>query len=219
MASAFQANIHMIHIRTKLLPVQSRNSTTIVERCHSPIRRAYNIIRKECSKTDEYEFFQMTVKAINDCIGFDYLVPTRLVFGALPRLGLPTDRASKSTFQRAVALLNATEAMSKQFLERQVIDAMHTQNGPDVTDIHTTSIGSHTPFLVYQPEKDKQEGLYLIPDLKEAYVIILTPKKAQKFCITVIKPYITNSSDSENYVNSQYCSCVGSYQPHELSLA
>lgn len=209
MANAFQANTDMLHIRTKSVPVESANSMTIVERYHSPIRRAYNIIQKECSSMDREECLQMAVKAINDSVGPDGLVPTLLVFGALPRLGLPTDNPSKSTFQRAVALRNATAAMSKHFAKRQVRGALHTRNGPDVTDIHKCPIGS--PVLVYRPEKDKWEGPYSILDLKGEDVFVLTSKGAQKFRSTVVKPFVKNLLDDDNqFDNNQQTS-------HELA--
>lgn len=126
----------------------------------------------------------MDVKVINDFVGSDGLVPTPLVFEALPRLGLPVDLPSKSTFQRAVILRNAGAAMQKHFAKRQIIVALHTRNGPDVTNIHKSLIGS--PVSVYQPEMDKWKGPYLFLDLKEKYAFVSTFKIAQRFCSTVV---------------------------------
>lgn len=153
MANAFQSNSDMLHIRTKSIPVEAANSMSIVERYHTPIRRAYKIICQEAPDLSKECALQMSVKAVNDSVGPDGLVPTLLVFGALPRLGLPSDPPTPSTFKRAVALRKATAAMSKHFAARQVRDALSTRNGPDVTDIHNTPVGA--PVLVYRPEKDK----------------------------------------------------------------
>lgn len=153
MVSAFQVSTDMLHIRTKSMPVDSANSMTIVKRYHSSFRRAYNIIQKELSSMDGEECLQIANKAINDSVGRDGLVPSLLVFGALPQLGLPTDNQSKSTFQRAVALRNETTVMSEHFAKRQIRSASRTRNGPDVTDIHKCPI--KLPIIVYPQEKDK----------------------------------------------------------------
>lgn len=97
MTSAFQANADMSHIWTKSLPVESANSMTIVERYHAPIRRALNTIYKEAKDIEQGVALQMAVKAINDSVGSNGLVPTLLVFGALPRPGLLTYRPIPST--------------------------------------------------------------------------------------------------------------------------
>lgn len=91
MGEAFQANAGMPHKQTKSMPVESANSMSIIGRYHAPVTRAYNIIRKESPDTDKEGALQMVVKAVNDSVGPEGPVPTLLVFGALPRLGLHND--------------------------------------------------------------------------------------------------------------------------------
>lgn len=79
MEAAFQPNSDILHIRTNSIPVESVNSKTVVERYHAQIRRALNIIQKEFSESRNEEALQMAVKSINDSVGLDGLVPTRLV--------------------------------------------------------------------------------------------------------------------------------------------
>lgn len=187
MEATFQANTDLLHIRTKFLPVESANSMTIVERYLAPMRRAFNIICKEAPETGQDEALQMAVKAINDSGGPDGPVPPLLVFGALPRPGLPTDSPAPSTFKRAVALGNAISAMSKHFAKSQVRDVLNTRNGPEVSDIHKVPIGF--PVLVYRPGNDKWEGSFSILDICGENVTVLTPKGATKFRSTVVKSY------------------------------
>lgn len=193
MAAAFQSNSDMLHIRTKAIPVEAAHSMSIVERYHTPIRRAYKIICKEAPDLNKETALQMAVKAINDSVGPEGLVPTLLVFGALPRLGLPSDPPTPSTFKRAIALRKATATMSKHFSSRQVKDALKTRNGPDVTDIHKTPIGA--PVLVYRPKTDKWEGPYSILEINGEDIIVLLPKGPTKFRSTVVKPYLTPSHE------------------------
>lgn len=148
----FATSADLLHITTKEIPVESAKAMTVVEQFHSPVRKAFNIIKKESPGKDDVSALQMTVKAIKDSVGPDGLVLTLLVFGALPRTGLPKKKPTSSTFQRAVALPKTIERITKHFTNRQVKDEMRTQNGPDVTDIHNAPTGSRV--LVYHPEKD-----------------------------------------------------------------
>ena len=89
----------------------------IVERYHSELKRSFNIIRDEASDLDKHETLQMAVKAVNDSVGPNCFLSTLLVFGALPRLSLPTDKLTAST-STSIALLKATTSMSRQLASR-----------------------------------------------------------------------------------------------------
>lgn len=153
MAAALQANADMLPIRTKSISMESGSSMTIVEKYHTPIRCAFNIIKKECPECENEQAMQMAVKSINDSFGLDGLTPTLLVFGALPRLGLPTEKLTRSTFDCASALRNVATSMFKHFAKRQVCDALFARNGPGVTDIYKTPIDA--PELMYQSKKNQ----------------------------------------------------------------
>lgn len=132
----------------------------------------------------------MVVKSVNDSIGPDGLVPTLLVYGALPRLGFPTDRPTPPTFQRAVALRKATEAMTKHFAKTQVSSAVRTRNGPDTSDIHTAPIDSHVLF--YRSELDRWDGPYALLEIKwkTCTVLLPPPSVPKEFLSTVVKRFI-----------------------------
>ena len=101
-AKAFQLNAGLMKIDTKPVPVESPNSMTYVERYHVPLKRAYAIIRKDLPKISDEEVLQYAVKAVNDSVGPDGLVPTLLVYGALPRLGLPTDKPAPGSLRTCI---------------------------------------------------------------------------------------------------------------------
>jgi hypothetical protein len=84
---------------------------------------------------------QMTVKAINDTVGPDGLVPTLLIFGAYPRMHVMNLPVS-SIIQRAIAIEKAMTEIRKFRAERQVADALNTRNGSIVTSVHDLSINS-----------------------------------------------------------------------------
>jgi len=58
----------------------------MVERYHSPLRRAYQIIITKIPKINKEIELQMALKAINDSASPKGLVPTLLVFRAYPQM-------------------------------------------------------------------------------------------------------------------------------------
>ena len=96
----------MIGIKVKIVLVEAHNSIGIVKRYHGPIRHAYLIITTEIQGINKDIALQMAFKAINDTAGPDGLVPTLLVYGALPRM-VEYDAPSPSVAQRSAALKKA----------------------------------------------------------------------------------------------------------------
>lgn len=123
----------MLHIVTKSVPVGAANSISIVERYQSLLRRSFSIIKKEASDVHNDYALQLAVKAMNDIIGSNILVPSLLVFGALPGLVLPTDLPMPSTFKRAVELQYERESMSRHFVKQQFCDDTSARKGSVVT--------------------------------------------------------------------------------------
>lgn len=103
-ARVFQANAELPHIETKAVPVESLNSMSFLERYHSPVRRAFNIIKSELLELSEKEILQIAVEPINDSVESDDPVPFLLVYVALPRIRFLTDKPMPNIVQRAVAL-------------------------------------------------------------------------------------------------------------------
>lgn len=98
----FQKNAELLHIETKCVPIESPNSMSVLEGYHTPIRHACNIVTSEAPDLDEEAALQIAVKSVKDSTGQDGLVPTLLLYGALPRLGFPNDKPTPSTSQRAI---------------------------------------------------------------------------------------------------------------------
>lgn len=90
--TAFQANTDKFHIKSKSIPVEIAYSTSIVEQDRTLLRLAFNIIRKETSHNDEEAALQIAVKAVNDSVGPEGLVPVLLEFDTPLSLGLPRDK-------------------------------------------------------------------------------------------------------------------------------
>jgi hypothetical protein len=142
-------------VGTKGVPVKAHNSISMVERYHSPIRRAYQIIVSEIPELDKNMALQMAFKAINDSAGPDGLVPTLLVFRAYPRI-IKSDAPSSSVAQRATAIKKAMAEIHKLQAERQVANALNTHNGPMTNAVH--SLLPSSPVLVWREGNTGQAG-------------------------------------------------------------
>jgi hypothetical protein len=71
----------------------------------------------------------MAVKAVNDSVGPDGIVPILLVFGVYPRM-IKGSAPSLSVIQRAEAIRKATKEIRRLHAERQVQNALAMRNGP-----------------------------------------------------------------------------------------
>jgi hypothetical protein len=96
----------MIRIKVKIVPVEAHNSIGIVERYYGLVRRAYLIIVAEIKGISKEIALQIAFKALNDTVGISGIVPTLLVYGALPRLN-EYDAPAPTISQRAIALKKA----------------------------------------------------------------------------------------------------------------
>ena len=119
-------------IEIKEVPVEAHNSVGLVKRYYAPLRRLYEIIQDELKDEhiDKEMVLQMAVKAVNDSVGPDGIVPTLLVFGTYPRL-TEMDPLSPSVTKRAEAIRTATKEVRRLYTERRVKDALAIRNGPN----------------------------------------------------------------------------------------
>ena len=196
LSSEFQNATLLMHISTKAVPVETANSLSVVERYHDPLRKAYRIIKKEVPNIDDECALQYAVKSLNDSTGPDGLVPTLLVYGALPRLGLPTDKPSTGILQRAIAVRKATASLSNHFSRQQVNAAIRTRNGPNVLDIHKWPIGGHV--LVYRIHRARWEGPFTLLSRDKENCTILLPNGPSTFRSTTVKPYHAAPTEQED---------------------
>lgn len=160
---------------------------TGVECYHEPVRCAYNAIRSEALPLDSETALWMAVKAVNDSVGPNGLIPTLFVYGTLPRLGFSTDPPSPSMYERARAFRKASKEVSEYFARLQVSSALRTQTGPRVHDAHNVPIDGH--ILLYRPITRKWEGPYSLLFKDNEDFTILMDHGLSKFRNTSLKPY------------------------------
>jgi hypothetical protein len=83
----------------------------------------------------------MAFKAVNDTARLNGLMPTLLVYSALPRM-VEYDAPSPTVAQRSAALKKAMMEIQKLQAKRLVADALGTRNGPSTTGLHDLTINS-----------------------------------------------------------------------------
>jgi hypothetical protein len=83
----------------------------------------------------------MAVKAVNDIVGPDGLVPTLLVYGAYSRMS-NLDPSAPSVIDRAAVIQKAMAEIVKLWAKQTVNSALYHRNGPDTTLIHDLPLNS-----------------------------------------------------------------------------
>ena len=178
--SEFQQNAQAMHIRTKGVPTEASQSMGIVERYHAPLRRAYEVIADELQGTGAKKgiVLQMAVKAVNDTVGPNGLIPTLLVFGAYPRMS-KLDPPSPSVSQRATAIQKATQELVKLRASRQVRDALGQRNGPNTERLHDLTIGSQV--LVWRTHEKAWKGPFKLLSIDGETVVVAINQRPTSF--------------------------------------
>ena len=195
-SSEFRMNASSTAIKVKCIPIEAPQSIGLVERYHAPLRRAYSIITDELKgQTSTKEIrLQMAVKAVNDTAGYDGLVPTLLVFGTYPRMS-NSDAPTLSTAERARSIKSAMTEVAKLHAKRQVRDALHQRNGPNISQIHDSPIGSLV--LVWRIHQKKWTGPYKLLAIKDETCTVELPSGPTEFRTTIVKPFFEESTTND----------------------
>jgi len=175
--------------------IEAHHSIGKVERYHSLLRRAYDIIWKEprAEKLSKEIVLQMDVKAINDTAGPNGLVPTLLVYGAYPRLTY-TDRPAKTITDRSRAVRTAMAELRKIQAQRKLAEAQHTRNGPNVSE--TIRLPIDSDVKVWR-EKGGWSGPFKLISVDGKRCIVDTTSGPKQFRTNVVKPYYSEDLVTE----------------------
>ncbi len=190
-------------VQLRLSGVRAHNSLGIGERLHSPLRRIFEKVKHNYPAADPKYLLSIAVKAMNDTIGENGLVPSRLVFGIIPRFpilnsDLPNQKERLAIIQMAQAEMNSIVA------ERRVLAAL-TRDIPPAAD-RTYKIGEDV--LVYSEKDKKWLGPFIVVDATGRLITVQSQDRStrQQFNATQVKPFyrefenlaffLSNSDDS-----------------------
>jgi hypothetical protein len=126
---------NMAGITLSISGVVAHKSLGIGERMHGPISRVYNMIRIDYPHIPAGTLPKLGVKAMNDTIGKNGLVPSLLVFGVIPRyLAIHTELPNQKVKMEVIAA--AQMEMNSIFAERRIATAL-VKNIPSAA-VHCT---------------------------------------------------------------------------------
>lgn len=174
-------------------PIESPATMTHVERYHAPLRSAFTKIRESLprSETDE-ECLQLAVKAVNDTIGPEGLVPTLLVFGAIPRPA--TVEPAKCQMERARALEKAMDAVTREQAKRRIALGLKSKSPKGVehsTELRKLPAGAKV--YVFRQKTKKWEGPFIFVEIQGETVTVQLPAGRKIFRSSVVKPVVRST--------------------------
>jgi hypothetical protein len=107
-----------------------------VERYYSPLQQAYKIISEELrgTNTSDEMKLQIVVKAINDLVGPDGIIPILLVFGAYLRM-TNNSLLSLITIKRTKTIRKTSNKIKKFYAKRYINNTLRIKNSLDITEI------------------------------------------------------------------------------------
>ena len=196
-APLFKVQATSMGITTYCVPIEAHHSIGMVERYHTPLRRAFEVIDADIGPCDDdpkkRTILQMAVKAVNDTAGPNGLTPTLLAFGAYPRM-VKTDISVTSITMRRKAIDRAMQAVSEIHAKRNVEDALRHRSGPDVEDIQDALVGSEV--LVFR-ESGNWDGPFKLEGRDLLTCTVTIDNRRCRFPATAVKRYRTPEQEPQ----------------------
>ena len=162
-------------ITLRISGVQAHSSLGLGERYHEPLRRIYRKTMKEYPGVPRHMGLQLAVKAMNDTMGENGLVPTKLVFGTIPRFPIiNSDLPSQK--ERMDALQIAQKEMNSIIAERRVRTAL-SKEVPPAADI-VYQIGEE---VLFHSEKEKEWiGPFIVTGISGRMITIVSSESSNE---------------------------------------
>lgn len=187
-------------VKLRLSGIEAHSSLGIGERYHEPLRRIYRKIRYTHPTVSPLYLLKVAVKAMNDTMGENGLVPSRLVFGMIPRFpiintDLPTQK------ERMEALKTAQAEMNSIVAERRVVEAL-TRNIPPAAD-RVYKLGEEV--LVYSEAKREWVGPFEVVHVHGRMITVKNKENSVRktFNSFQIKPFYHEISSNIHFFKSQ----------------
>jgi hypothetical protein len=116
-SNEFKNEAKALLINVKEVPVEAHNSISKIERYHTPLRRAYNILRSELPYSSPELCLSLTIKVINNTADLNGLVLTLLIFGTYLRISTAS-LLSSDIIVRAAAVRKAMKKLNDMRVKR-----------------------------------------------------------------------------------------------------
>ena len=190
-AKSFRDNAKAAGVYVEIVPTEAHNKIGKVERYHSVVRRVYEKLKTDDPDMSPELRLSTTFRCINDSAGPDGLVPTLLVFGTYPKLGIKSEAIAPTTIERANAIRDATELaeslMRKERLRRAAKD------GPSANKSiieQVKRLERDAPVLVYREKLGWQGPLDFIAADDHGVWVRNEKGNETRLALHVVKPYV-----------------------------
>jgi transposase InsO family protein len=186
-AACDTAKIQLRHTGT-----ESHNSLGTGERYHGPLRRIFKKVSDEYPSVSADLQLALSVKAMNDSIGPEGLVPSLLVFGVMPRIpDLPTQVPSQ--LERFKCLYKARKEYEKWVCGQRIRTALKRRPPPASSYV----IRPGDTVAVYRERIREYKGPYVVTstDGKDIKLDLGESTGPRSFNISQVKPWPLLNTD------------------------
>ena len=187
--------------------IEAHSSLGLGEGYHQPLRQAYRRIKAEHPTTEPQLALALAVKAMNDTLGPEGLVPSALVFGEFPQVVMRSETAHpRATLEsRAAVATAARQEMEEQMAKLRVKRALHhaTPNA-----VHQTYQPGDQVLVWREKQVESRIGEWIGPltvvavDFEQKQVFVQDVKigAARPFNIAQVKRYLTPETLAHSFI-------------------
>jgi Reverse transcriptase (RNA-dependent DNA polymerase) len=154
-------------INFRYVPIESHNSNGLIERYHGPLRRTFEKVRMEYRGISDELALSCAVRAANQTLGPEGIVPVTLVLGIVPRIGTKLPNQP----ERVRAMLTACEEMRTILAKSKVNRALRRAVTPAADSIYT----SGDEVLVFRENPAGFTGPFKVASVLDKTVYIQYP--------------------------------------------
>lgn len=163
--------------------IEHHNALGPGERYHDPLRRVFRKVKHEHPSLNNELALRLSVKAINDTMGPEALVPSLLVFGCLPRFPATTSNIVEQQ-KRMKALSEARREMSTITAELRIRQALLSR----VPRNADTIIEPGQKVKVYRETDRKYIGPFPVSRVDGKQIFVLQNEVEKKYSLHQVLP-------------------------------
>jgi hypothetical protein len=179
----------MAGITLRMSGVEAHNSLGIGERMNGPLRRIYNKIRMDYPHIPTGNLLKLGVKAMNDTIGENGLVPSLFVFGVIPRYtALNTELMNQKVRMEVIAA--AQMGMNSIITKRRIATAL-AKNIPSAAE-HVYAVGDEV--LDFREKESSWTGPFKIVAIADKILTIQSTDEKYKNDLNVQKLSLSSAN-------------------------
>jgi len=191
-ADEFRNYAKNVGVNLQFSGIESHNAIGSGERYHMPLRRVFNVLKKEHTSLNDKNILRIALKGINDTMGPNGLVPSLLVFGVLPSFPSPS-RNTPDQQERFEALRNARAEMESIVAEQRIRKALKSKLPPATKYL----IKPGDQVRVYRELSKRWDGPFTVTKVSNKIISVTDGNTVKEFNITSILPIPPSTNDQD----------------------